>query len=176
MYTIEYYKTKREKPVPKESGWDRKEVTDVCWNIKSLTIDKEDIEHILYDSRLMNYSHLPGLVAKVRCRSWYKDLEALTILNNNSINQLLIYEIINCEWMINRDEINELDTLKIARNLCRYVKRYDNTNNSYRKVQAEGLLNYYMNTIMNIMNIDKPKQKSEGKILKLGVHIIKPKK
>ena len=170
MYTIEYYKTKREKPVPKESGWDRKEVTDICWNIKSLTIDKGDIEHILYDDRLLWHSHLPGLAAKVRSRSWYRDLKSLKILNNNIVNQLIIYEIINCEWMINRDEINELDALKIARNLCKYVQRYDHTNNAYQKEQAKGLLDYYINTIMNINN---PEQKSEGKTFFFLIHMHK---
>ena len=173
MYTIEYYKTKRERPVPKESGWDRKEVTDICWNIKSLTIDKEDIEHIIYDVKLVNDSHLLPLVARVRRASSYSDITSITILNNNIVNQLLIYEIINCEWMINRDKINELDGLKVARNLCKYVMRYEHTNDALLKAKAKSLLDHYMNTIMNL---DKGEYKSDVEPLKLGKDLVRVRK
>ncbi|MBQ6498252.1 MAG: hypothetical protein IJI58_06005 [Bacilli bacterium] len=173
MYTIEYYKTKRDKSKRKATGHWSEESKDTCWDIKSLTIDKEDIKHILYDDRLIdNFNQLVSSALRWRTREWYKDLDRLQILNNNMRNERIIYEIINCEWMINRDEINELDTLKVVRNLCKYFQRYDRTNDPDRKERAKILLNYYMNTIMNI---DKPKQKSNGKVLKLGTrHVWDP--
>lgn len=179
MYTIEYYKTKREKPKVDESeSARRKDLVDKCWNIKSLTIDKEDIEHIFYDEELLYTTHLYVLAGRVvrMCKKTdsYSDLTSVVILNNNGVNQTLIYEIINCDWMVNRDELSEeLAALKLAKNLCKYIRKYDDINNPCKKEKAKVLLDYYMDTIINI---DKPEQKFEGKTLKLGTHIIKPNK
>ena len=171
MYTIEYYKTKRKKPIVNEDDWVRQKIVDKCWNIKSLTIDREDIEHVLYDEKLL---YLPALVAKVRRVSSYSDLTPITILNNNKVNQLLIYEIINCDWMINRDELKEeLVTLELARTLCKYMQQYEATSKPYRKRDLEALINYYMDTIMNK---DKEEYQSEIEPLRLGKSFIKAKK
>ena len=84
MYTIEYYKIKKEKPTIKEPKYSsnskrinymkrrrylyQKDLIDKCWNIKSLTIDIEDIKHIIQDRRLQ---HLFSLYERVK-RANYK--------------------------------------------------------------------------------------------------------
>ncbi len=109
MYTIEYYKTKKEKPTIKKP----KDLVDKCWNIKSLTIDIEDIKHIIQDRGLQ---HLFSLYARVKRAKFDENINSITILNNNSINLSYIYEIINCEWMVNANgDLNNLDMLKLVR-------------------------------------------------------------
>ena len=139
MYTIEYYKTKKEKPTIKEPEYSsdnrrlnymmrrwylhQKDLIDKCWNIKSLTIDIEDINHIIQDKRLFK---LYSLYAKVERAKFDKNINSITILNNNSVNLSFIYEIINCEWMVNADvDINNLDVLKLTRHLLELLDRYD---------------------------------------------------
>ena len=42
----------------------QKDIIDKCWNIKSLTIDIEDIEKIIYDQRLIYLCSLYAIVMK----------------------------------------------------------------------------------------------------------------
>ena len=187
MYTIEYYKTKKEKPIIKEpdyssdskrinymkSRWylHRKDLIDKCWNIKSLTIDIEDIKHIIHDRRLRK---LYGLYAIVEREKFDENINSITILNNNSVNLMYIYEIINCEWMVNQAEmLNTLDTLKISRQLYNRMQEYDATNNPNIKKDIEILIDYYINTVINK---NKKEQESDDKTLKLGKHFIRSRK
>ena len=131
MYSIEYYKTKKEKPTIKEPEYSsdskrinymkrrwylhQKDLIDKCWNIKSLTIDIEDINHIKADKRLRKLFSLCGRVERAK---FDESINSITILNNNSLNLMFIYEIINCEWMVNQEEmLDSLDTLKISKQL-----------------------------------------------------------
>ena len=187
MYTIEYYKTKKEKPTIKEPEYSsdskrinymkrrwylhQKDLIDKCWNIKSLTIDIEDIKHIIYDRKLRK---LYGLYAIVQRAKFDENINSITILNNNSANLMFIYEIINCGWMVNQEEmVDDLDTLKISRQLYNRMQEYDATNNPNIKKDIEILIDYYINTIISK---NKNEQESSVKTLKLGTHFIKPKK
>ena len=186
MYTIEYYKTKKEKPTIKEPKYSsnskrinymkrrrylhQKDLIDKCWNIKSLTIDIEDIKYIIYDRKLRK---LYSLYARVQRAKLDDNINSITILNNNSLNLMFIYEIINCEWMINQEEmLDSLDTLKISRQLYNRMQEYEATNNPKIKKDIEILIDYYINTII-IKN--KSEQEFGVKTLKLGKHFIRQK-
>ena len=185
MYSIQYYKKKRTKPtleIPNFSS-DRKsnsmarvrylhqkDVIDKCWNIKSLTIDIADIQNVIYDDSL---KHLLSLYVRIN-RLNINEINSITILNNNSINLLYIYEIINCDWMINRDEINYSEELlfKKIRELNHLMDKYENSKKQGDKIKLKNrihLFKYWMNTF-NKKNIA---QKEEIKTLKLGKNIIK---
>lgn len=186
MYSIEYYKSKRTKPTLEESTYSgdrkkdiprkrkylhQKDLIDKCWNIKSITIDLEDIKHIIHDTKL---KYLLGLYARVNRINSDNSINSITILNNNNINLSYIYEILNCEWMVNREEEPEkIDALKISRKLCERIKEYERASNPNRKKDIEILIDYYMNTIINKYN---NKQENKTRTLKLGNHWIREKK
>ncbi len=184
MYKIEYYKTKKEKPTIKEPEYSsdskrinnmerrrylhQKDLIDKCWNIKSLTIDIEDIKHIIHDRKLRKLYSLYAIVERAKID---ENIDSITILNNNSVNLLIIYEIINCEWMINQEEIlDSLDTLKISRQLYNRMQEYEATNNPNIKKDIEILIDYYINTIINK---NKKEQEPGVKTLKLGTHFLR---
>lgn len=187
MYSIQYYKKKRTKPtleIPNFSS-DRKsnsmarvrylhqkDVIDKCWNIKSLTIDIDDIKNVIYDDRL---KHLISLYAKIN-RLNINEIDSITILNNNGINMLYIYEIINCDWMIEKDKAyySEELLLEKIRELNRLIEKYENSKSQSDKNKLRNrirLFEYWMNSL----NDKNTSQKSEQKVLKLGKHIIKRK-
>ena len=173
MYTIEYYKTKRKEPNIKEKEGlanYEKDSIEKCWNIKSITIDIEDIKHIIYDEKLYK---LYGLYARINRENLDNSIRSITILNNNLKNQLCIYEILNCDWMVNQYKIlDNLETLKIARQLSNRIQEYDSTSKPFRKKNVEVLIDYYISTIMNK---DKKDRSSDTKTLKLGKRFIKQK-
>ena len=189
MYTIGYYKTRKEKPTIKEPEYSsdnkrinymkrrrylhQKDLIDKCWNIKSLTIDIEDIKHIIQDRRLQ---HLFSLYTRVKRTSFDESINSIIILNNNSINLLYIYEIINCEWMVDANkELNNLDVLKTASRLLALMEQYDKLTEQRRKqtIKDEIDLNkYYMDTIINKYNHNNNKA-TDTKTLKLGKNFIR---
>ena len=189
MYTIEYYKTKREKLTIKEPEYlgdnkkingmmkrrylHQKDLIDRCWNIKSLTIDLEDINHIIQDRKLQR---LLSLYASVKRVNFDDSINAITILNNNSINLSYIYEIINCEWMVNaNEELNNLDLLNMLRRLFILIEKYDKETEPKTKriIKDEiELIKYYVDTINNKYHNNKI---NDIKTLKLGQHFIRTK-
>ena len=186
MYTIEYYKTKRKKPEIKEpenfTGNARtdyhikrayeyqKDRIDKCWNIKSITIDLEDLKHTA-QSRETKY--LYSLYVRIIRAGFDKSINAITILNNNSVNLLYIYEIISCKWMINANEdVNNLDILNIVRDLLILLDQYDKEENKINKRIIKhriSVIKYCLNTIINKTDNKDPNTKT----LKLGVNFIK---
>ncbi len=184
MYTIEYYKIKKEKPTIKEPKYSsnskrinymkrrrylyQKDLIDKCWNIKSLTIDIEDIKRIIYDRKL---EKLYSLYERVQIAKFDDNINSITILNNNSLNRMFIYEIINCEWMVNQEEmLDSLNTLKISRQLYNLRQEYEATNNPNIKKDIEILIDYYIKTIINK---NKSEQELGVKTLKLGKRFIR---
>ncbi len=125
MYSIEYYKKKR-----KEPEWFHEEIrmenfeTEhdylehvnlvkkyiACWNIKSLTIDVEDLR-LLHDTLppyfdcYCEYScDSSDLYDICSCAEKLLKAEIITIPNNDiMMNVELIYHIINTKWLINKD-------------------------------------------------------------------------
>ena len=191
MYTIEYNKTKKEKPTIKQPEYSsdnkrrnymmrrrylhQKDLINKCWNIKSLTIDIEDIKHIIQDRRLQ---YLFSLYERVKRANFDESINSITILNNNRINLLYIYEIIKCEWIVNaNDDLNNLDVLKITRRLLTLMDRYDREREQKKKriIKDEiELIKYYMDTIINKHNYNNNKE-TDTKTLKLGRHFIRRK-
>ena len=188
MYTIEYYKYKK-KPTIKNielissnhsfnrmmerKYYYQKDIIEKCWNIKSLTIDIEDIINIIYDQSLINLYSLYAIAMK-RISS-DNSITSITILNNNKLNLSYIYEIINCEWMINANEnIDEINIEKIQKRLDYLKNKYENTTNQKKKIDIEYdiyLISYYLDTIKKHNDI----QKKERKNVKLGKRFIKQK-
>ena len=100
MYSIQYYKSKRIKPtleIPNYSSDNRKlnamkkirylhqkDLIDKCWNIKSLTIDIEDIKNVIYDDRLKHLISLYAIISRLNIN----EINSITILNNNTTNLL----------------------------------------------------------------------------------------
>ena len=187
MYSIQYYKKKRTKPTLEIRNFSsdrksnlmarlrylhQKDVIDKCWNIKSLTIDIDDIKNVIYDDRL---KHLISLYAKIN-RLNTNEIESIIILNNSGINMLYIYEIINCDWMIEEDKAyySEELLLEKIRELNRLIEKYENSKSQSDKNKLRNrirLFEYWMNSL----NDKNTSQKSEQKVLKLGKHIIKRK-
>ena len=189
MYTIEYYKTKKEKPIIKKPDYssDNKKINymmrrrylhqedliDKCWNIKSLTIDIEDINHIIQDRRLQA---LYSLYASAKRVNFDESINSITIINNNSMNSSYIHEIINCKWMVNaNEELNNLDVLNMVRKLFVLIEQYDKATEPKikRTIQDEiELIKYYVDTILNKYN----NKVADTKTLKLGQNFIRAKK
>lgn len=189
MYSIQYYKSKRIKPtleIPSYSSDNRKlnamekirylhqkDLIDKCWNIKSLTIDIADIKNVIYDDSL---KHLLSLYARIN-RLNINEINSITILNNNSINLLYIYEIINCDWMINKGKNNYSEELLYERikELNYLIEQYEKSKTQSDKIKLKNkihLFKYWMNSFNN----KNTTQKLDVKVLKLGKHIIKENK
>jgi len=150
----------------------QKDIIDKCWNIKSLTIDIEDIEKIIYDQRLIYLCSLYAIVMK-RISS-DNSITSITILNNN-YNLSYIYEIIKCKWMINANEnIDEINIEKIQNRLDYLKNIYENTTNQKKKIDIEYkiyLITYYLDTIKKHYDMTK----KDKKTVKLGKRFIKQK-
>jgi hypothetical protein len=112
VYSIEHYKTKRDKPEIKEPNYTsngryhkrrrflyQSDLIEKCWDIKSLTIDLDDIKQVIYDESCHHLLSLYARIEKINTLG----TKSITILNNNVTNLLYIYEIINCDWMINEN-------------------------------------------------------------------------
>ena len=181
MYSIEYYQNERSKPtieIPNYSSDNRnsmkrraylrrKDVIDKCGNIQSLTIDFADIKNVLYDDRL---KHLPGLYARINGLN-INDVKTIKIFNDNSVNLLYIYEIINCDWMINRGEIDYSEELLIekTKELYLLITEYEKSNNLDDKARDKiHLFKYWINSL----NARNNTQNSDEKVLKIGNHVI----
>jgi hypothetical protein len=123
MYSIKYYKTERDKPKIKEpKNYNYIEtkrflyqcdLIERCWNIKSLTIDLDDIKHVIYDDKCHNLFGLYARIGQINT----SEIHSITILNNNLTNLLYIYEIINCDWMINKNMEQNEDEEEAAKTL-----------------------------------------------------------
>lgn len=166
MYTIEYAKSKEEKPLIKEPKYTnahrkidgilklryfhQKDILDKCWNIKSITIDLDDIKHIMLDRKP---NHLASLYAKVNRMTLEQKLDTITIKNNSNINTLWIYEILNCEWMVNKvEKLNPSDLLKAEKQLSILKKNYEQATESRtrRNIKKEiELMQYYLDTLIS---------------------------
>ncbi len=166
MYTIEYYKTKRTNKKPTNY------LDEKYHDIKSVTVDIEDIKHVVNDKKLR---HLYGLYIRLRKADLDDSINSITILNKSIVNLLLINEIINCDWMINQnDEVNNLDVLKKVRRLFTLLDQYEKETSSKRKtaIKAEiDLIKYYIETILNKDNLIKEDRNS----IKFGKQFIKKK-
>ena len=174
MYTIEYYKTKQEKPRSKEGQYLNNDLIEKYWNIKSLTIDIEDIEHIIQDQ---NLRRLFSLYARVMRVTFDENINSVTILNNNDVNLSYIQEIINCKWMVNAtEEIKSLDLANAKTLLVELNNKYAKADEQKKRIIIKNkieLIEYYLKTITNKYNKN---QKSDKSSIKLGKCLIKEKK
>lgn len=185
MYYIEYYKHEQSKPtieIPNQSSNSRKlasmknrkylhqkDLIDKCWNIKSLTIEVADIKNSIYDH---NLKHLKSLYAKIN-RLDINDTDYIIILNNNNVNLLYIYEIITCDWMINKEKNNYSEELLLQKikKLNNYIDLYEQTKEHRYEIELKNqvhLFKYWLNSIYEKNIIQNP----NTKVLKIGKNII----
>ena len=185
MYSIEYYQNERSEPtieIPNYSSDNRKrnsmkrraylrrkDVIDKCENIQSLTIDVADIKNVLYDDRL---NHLWGLYTRINGLN-INDVKTIKIFNDNSVNLLYIYEIINCDWMINKGEIDYSEELLIEKTeeLYLLITEYEKSNNPDDKVRLKDKIHLFKYWI-NSLNARNNTQNSDEKVLRIGNHVI----
>lgn len=183
MYSIEYYKNKstlensnfssnkkKSNARVKMRCFHQKEIIDVCSDIKSLTIDIADIQNVIYDDRL---KHLISLYARINGLN-IKETDSITILNNNSINLLYIYEIITCDWMINQEEVNNFEELLFnkIKELNYFIEQYEKTKSQRDKINLKNKIHLFK-YLINQINDQSIIQKENKKVLKLGNGIIK---
>lgn len=168
MCFIEYYKTKHDKPELKEPEYKiggrmynckmrrryllQKDIIDKCWNIESITIDLDDIKHVIYDDTCHHLTSLYARLSKINT----SNVSTITILNNSLSSRLCIYEILNCEWMINKNESGKnyddviIEKVKILYNL---IDCYENGQNNYSKIELTNkikLFKYYVASINSL--------------------------
>ena len=85
-------------------------------NIESITIDVRDIDNMKYIDIIHN-GDIYLLLLYVKCLKYYKRKINLnnhfTIENNFIENENIIKSVLNCEWLINEDDvISNLDKLE----------------------------------------------------------------
>lgn len=97
MYTIEYRGCHQNKK-PNLTA----DIHESCKNIRSLTIDYRDIEYFQY-SDCNKSDYLGGFVNRTHrlYKNAQKKPEFVTIFNNDPMNEICIYAIISCDWLLN---------------------------------------------------------------------------
>lgn len=152
MYTIQYYKNLRKKIIKTNND----EKYSCCKNIKSITIDMSDINHVLLDEKQI---YLVSLYARLHRRKDINDLKYVTINNTDFINTRRIYDILNTKWMINKNEINNISEEQIEKTYIelenlkkRYQKEVQKDTHHPQKIEILlknkiKLMEYYLNTI-----------------------------
>lgn len=182
MYSIEYFKTKHKKPELNELECNsnskmynfrmrrrylhQKDLIDKCWNIKSITIDLDDIKKVIFDDNCRNLLFLYARINSIDT----SNVSAITILNNNLSNKLCIYEILNCDWMINRNECgqNYDDTIiEKVKELHRLIDNYENSKDQHSKVKLMNRIKLFMHYI-NSINSLTTENTNNAKLLRLG--------
>lgn len=129
MYTLKTYKNER-KYVPvsnlkfynkraKAKFYLNEKIKQTIFNIKSLTIDKEDVDKMILSENtkfiLLNLKTLRK-----------NDDEKVTIKADNYSNVILIYSILNTNWLINKDTLD----LMSAEDVCEQISFLENEINS----------------------------------------------
>ena len=113
-----------------------------------------------------------SLYLRVKRANFDEDVKSITILNNNNVNLLYIYEIINCKWMVNyNEELNNLNLLNTVKRLLILIDQYEIVTDIKMKekiINEIKLIKYYIDTILN-----KENDKTEFRTLKLGKRFIK---
>ena len=146
-----------------------------CCNIKSITIDVDDIKRIIFDQKLkflyLLYIRIIQVIGKDN------SISSIIIMNNNTDNFYYIYEILNCKWMINSDEnIDEIKIDKKEKYLKKLKNEYIKTTNQKRKIDIYYqiyLIEYYLESVKRKYDNTK---KEERKNVILGKHLIKKQK
>lgn len=161
MYSVEYYKTKKEMPkiakplylsdskrmnnAMRRIYFKKLDMIEKCLNVKSLTIDLKDINRISKDRSLFD---LRSLIVKAGLAHIDDSVNAITILNNNKINQSYIYSIINCEWMVDKDDVfDDIDYLETVKKIYELIDQYNKETDRKRRARISDeieLTKYFM--------------------------------
>ena len=112
MYLIEYCKNEKNTEFKKlinskntsitnQKNLYQKNLANVCQNVKSITIDLEDIKMM----KFLDDSILLGLYARF---SNQKRNAFVTIPNNGQLNCLYIYHILKNKWLIDQENADKI--------------------------------------------------------------------
>ena len=150
MYTIEY-RGKHQNKLPNVS----ENIGESCSNIKSITIDYEDVEYFQYSDCPLSEC-LGGFVKTVQ--RLYENAnpkpETINIPNEGEINRLVICAILNCDWMVLKvDGIDYeqllIETIDELSNLEKGLKNTDDSK-ELRKIKRRTIvLGHCIETLNN---------------------------
>lgn len=115
---------------------------------------------------------MPGLYARINGLN-INDVKTIKFFNDNSVNLLYIYEIVNCDWMINKGEIDYSEELLIEKikELYLLITEYEESNNPDDKVRLKDKIHLFTYWI-NSLNARNNTQNLDEKVLKIGNHVI----
>ncbi len=149
MYSIEY-----NKEINSNEG--------IFKNIKSLTIDKDDILMMKYlDIINGDDKNLVSLYLKYLkfCKKNKTDFENFTILNDNKANTDVISSVILCEWLINSGSLQfngeeYQRRKKIYEDMIDYLKNSSRVHDQHQCI----LMQYFVDTLNRTEKKEKVKE------------------
>ena len=124
---------------------------DIVENIDSLVIDVKDINNMKYVDIIYN-GDINLLILYVKCLKYYHSKLRITdkfIINNNfKENENIIRSVLNCNWLINEDDvINNLDKLEeIKKEFQEEISLLSNSK-TLKAMHKIYLMQYFINTL-----------------------------
>ena len=74
-------------------------------NVKSVSVQVKDIKMMMYSNRPRLYGLYSMMTFKNELNN---DEEYITITKSSELNRLRMYEILECDWLIKKDELDEM--------------------------------------------------------------------
>ena len=141
---------------------------DLCFNIKSITIDVEDIKNMKYDC----FSN--GILLKfyLMCKSKhvFAKYDQVSIPNNSIFTEELIYNILKSDWIINEELVDsDDDELKRRETYFKALIEVSEDNRDIKIQFRNKLYEYFVRKYEYIKNHGL-NPCSDDKILKLEKH------
>ena len=142
-------------------------------NIESVSIQIKDIKHMIYtrNPRLISLYTKFNLPNK---NYSYQDEDYITITKNNQLNKSLIYALINTEWIINIENINNKTNEEIeqqcieTQNIISKLTEKKKTTTMYTEIDNQiKLFNYKLSCLSNILT-NKEENTITKKLIKIN--------
>lgn len=130
-------------------------------NIKSITIDKDDIMMMknvdIIHGEDKNLFHIYQKYLKF-CRKTKDNIDKFTILNDNQNNEEIIASIFLCDWLVNEDglEINKEVYLQRKKVFQEYIYENKASKRSYDERKCM-LMQYFIDTIDKVLENENEK-------------------
>ncbi len=170
MYLIEYCKNEKNTEFKKlinskntsitnQKKLYQKNLANVCQNVKSITIDLEDIKMM----KFLDDSILLGLYARFSNR---KENTSVTIPNNSQLNCLYIYHILKNEWLIDQENADKISINNIINRIDWLKIEISNAKDIVQKAKLEKellLSKYALNTVIKYK--DAKNKEAKKKVL-----------
>ena len=141
-----------------------KEKYDMCYNIKSISIDTKDICKMKFEC--FSNGILLSLYLKSKKDNLIEKYDRITIPNNSIFNEELIFNILKTEWLIDEDLMEEdMDNLKRRENYFKAMVEVSEDNQDIKIQFRNKLFNYFIETYESIKEMTKEERVKE-KVLK----------